>query len=237
MRLKLEEKESKDKLNVAVTGEATIGNLNNNCMLMQDLWYSSMGHVVGEKITAIKEKSHTGENSYQIYSCSGDCLRMQGGGWFHWCRWPNFQRLSIMSRSAFYISFLTDHNGRVRDYLVCNNWRYNPLAGLQAYRFLQDIEVIAQTIGTKLPRVQSAEFYLNTAHRCYRGKRGRPKVSLRSLLTCGFKKVKKDGRGWATIQRNDWPQWPKVKQPKAHGDQCSAFKKRADRDLLQGLYW
>ena len=78
--IKLEEERQKSKLNEAVvTGEATIGNVRTAIAVCDARFMmSSMGRVVGEKITAAVEKATKREMPIIIYSCSGGA-RMQEG--------------------------------------------------------------------------------------------------------------------------------------------------------------
>ena len=158
---------------------------------------SSMGHVVGEKITAAIEKATEEKMPVIIYSCSGGA-RMQEG---------MISLMQMAKTSAalkkhheagqLFISFLTDPTmgGVSASFAMLGDII---LAEPKALIGFAGPRVIAQTIGTKLPEgFQSAEFLLEHGFIDAIVERADQRGVLKKILrahTCGFKKVKKDGR-------------------------------------------
>lgn len=229
--LKLEEERVKTKLNEAVvTGEATVGNVRTAIAVCDARFMmSSMGHVVGEKITAAIEKATEEKMPVIIYSCSGGA-RMQEG---------MISLMQMAKTSAalkkhheagqLFISFLTDPTmgGVSASFAMLGDII---LAEPKALIGFAGPRVIAQTIGTKLPEgFQSAEFLLEHGFIDAIVERADQRGVLKKLLrahTCGFKKVKKmEEVGDAKIVDH---KQPKVKQPKSAWDSV-VLSRRADR--------
>ena len=230
--LKLEEERVKTKLNEAVvTGEATIGNVRTAIAVCDARFMmSSMGHVVGEKITAAIEKATQEKIPIIIYSCSGGA-RMQEG---------MISLMQMAKTSAalkkhheagqLFISFLTDPTmgGVSASFAMLGDII---LAEPKALIGFAGPRVIAQTIGTKLPEgFQSAEFLLEHGFIDAIVERADQRSVLKKLLrahTCGFKKVKKMEEVGDNTKIVDHKQ-PKVKQPKSAWDSV-VLSRRADR--------
>ena len=230
--LKLEEERVKTKLNEAVvTGEATIGNVRTAIAVCDARFMmSSMGHVVGEKITAAIEKATQEKIPIIIYSCSGGA-RMQEG---------MISLMQMAKTSAalkkhheagqLFISFLTDPTmgGVSASFAMLGDII---LAEPKALIGFAGPRVIAQTIGTKLPEgFQSAEFLLEHGFIDAIVERADQRSVLKKLLrahTCGFKKVKKMEEVGDNAKIVDHKQ-PKVKQPKSAWDSV-VLSRRADR--------
>lgn len=229
--LKLEEERVKTKLNEAVvTGEATVGNVRIAIAVCDARFMmSSMGHVVGDKITAAIEKATEEKMPVIIYSCSGGA-RMQEG---------MISLMQMAKTSAalkkhheagqLFISFLTDPTmgGVSASFAMLGDII---LAEPKALIGFAGPRVIAQTIGTKLPEgFQSAEFLLEHGFIDAIVERADQRGVLKKLLrahTCGFKKVKKmEEVGDAKIVDH---KQPKVKQPKSAWDSV-VLSRRADR--------
>ena len=229
--LKLEEERVKTKLNEAVvTGEATVGNVRTAIAVCDARFMmSSMGHVVGEKITAAIEKATQEKMPIIIYSCSGGA-RMQEG---------MISLMQMAKTSAalkkhheagqLFISFLTDPTmgGVSASFAMLGDII---LAEPKALIGFAGPRVIAQTIGTKLPEgFQSAEFLLEHGFIDAIVERADQRSVLKKLLrahTCGFKKVKKmEEVGDTKIVDH---KQPKVKQPKSAWDSV-VLSRRADR--------
>lgn len=230
--LKLEEERVKTKLNESVvTGEATIGNVRTAIAVCDARFMmSSMGHVVGEKITAAIEKATQEKIPIIIYSCSGGA-RMQEG---------MISLMQMAKTSAalkkhheagqLFISFLTDPTmgGVSASFAMLGDII---LAEPKALIGFAGPRVIAQTIGTKLPEgFQSAEFLLEHGFIDAIVERADQRSVLKKLLrahTCGFKKVKKMEEVGDNTKIVDHKQ-PKVKQPKSAWDSV-VLSRRADR--------
>ena len=230
--LKLEEERVKTKLNEAVvTGEATIGNVRTAIAVCDARFMmSSMGHVVGEKITSAIEKATQEKMPIIIYSCSGGA-RMQEG---------MISLMQMAKTSAalkkhheagqLFISFLTDPTmgGVSASFAMLGDII---LAEPKALIGFAGPRVIAQTIGTKLPEgFQSAEFLLEHGFIDAIVERADQRSVLKKLLrahTCGFKKVKKMEEVGDNTKIVDHKQ-PKVKQPKSAWDSV-VLSRRADR--------
>lgn len=230
--LKLEEERVKTKLNEAVvTGEATIGNVRTAIAVCDARFMmSSMGHVVGEKITAAIEKATQEKMPIIIYSCSGGA-RMQEG---------MISLMQMAKTSAalkkhheagqLFISFLTDPTmgGVSASFAMLGDII---LAEPKALIGFAGPRVIAQTIGTKLPEgFQSAEFLLEHGFIDAIVERADQRSVLKKILrahTCGFKKVKKMEEVGDNTKIVDHKQ-PKVKQPKSAWDSV-VLSRRADR--------
>ena len=230
--LKLEEERVKTKLNEAVvTGEATIGNVRTAIAVCDARFMmSSMGHVVGEKITAAIEKATQEKIPIIIYSCSGGA-RMQEG---------MISLMQMAKTSAalkkhheagqLFISFLTDPTmgGVSASFAMLGDII---LAEPKALIGFAGPRVIAQTIGTKLPEgFQSAEFLLEHGFIDAIVERADQRGVLKKILrahTCGFKKVKKMEEVGDNTKIVDHKQ-PKVKQPKSAWDSV-VLSRRADR--------
>lgn len=191
---KLEEERQKSKLNEAVvTGEATIGNVRTAIAVCDARFMmSSMGRVVGEKITAAVEKATEEKMPIIIYSCSGGA-RMQEG---------MISLMQMAKTSAalkrhheagqLFISFLTDPTmgGVSASFAMLGDII---LAEPKALIGFAGPRVIAQTIGTKLPEgFQSAEFLLEHGFIDAIVERSEQRSVLKKILrahTSGFKKV------------------------------------------------
>ena len=230
--LKLEEERVKTKLNEAVvTGEATIGNVRTAIAVCDARFMmSSMGHVVGEKITAAIEKATQEKIPIIIYSCSGGA-RMQEG---------MISLMQMAKTSAalkkhheagqLFISFLTDPTmgGVSASFAMLGDII---LAEPKALIGFAGPRVIAQTIGTKLPEgFQSAEFLLEHGFIDAIVERADQRGVLKKILrahTCGFKKVKKMEEVDDNTKIVDHKQ-PKVKQPKSAWDSV-VLSRRVDR--------
>ena len=230
--LKLEEERVKTKLNEAVvTGEATVGNVRIAIAVCDARFMmSSMGHVVGDKITAAIEKATEEKMPVIIYSCSGGA-RMQEG---------MISLMQMAKTSAalkkhheagqLFISFLTDPTmgGVSASFAMLGDII---LAEPKALIGFAGPRVIAQTIGTKLPEgFQSAEFLLEHGFIDAIVERADQRGVLKKLLrahTCGFKKVKKMEEVGDNTKVVDHKK-PKVKQPKSAWDSV-VLSRRADR--------
>ena len=191
---------------------------------------SSMGHVVGEKITAAIEKATQEKIPIIIYSCSGGA-RMQEG---------MISLMQMAKTSAalkkhheagqLFISFLTDPTmgGVSASFAMLGDII---LAEPKALIGFAGPRVIAQTIGTKLPEgFQSAEFLLEHGFIDAIVERADQRGVLKKILrahTCGFKKVKKMEEVDDNTKIVDHKQ-PKVKQPKSAWDSV-VLSRRADR--------
>ena len=191
---KLEEERQKSKLNEAVvTGEATIGNVRTAIAVCDARFMmSSMGRVVGEKITAAIENATKEKMPIVIFSCSGGA-RMQEG----------LVSLMQMAKTSaalkrhheagqLFISFLTDPTmgGVSASFAMLGDII---LAEPKALIGFAGPRVIAQTIGAKLPEgFQSAEFLLEHGFIDAIVERTEQRSVLKRILrahTSGFKKV------------------------------------------------
>ena len=229
---KLEEERQKSKLNEAVvTGEATIGNVRTAIAVCDARFMmSSMGRVVGEKITAAVEKATEEKMSIIIYSCSGGA-RMQEG---------MISLMQMAKTSAalkrhheagqLFISFLTDPTmgGVSASFAMLGDII---LAEPKALIGFAGPRVIAQTIGTKLPEgFQSAEFLLEHGFIDAIVERSEQRSVLKKILrahTSGFKKVaRKESQDENTEKVTE--KRTKVKAPKTAWDSV-LLSRRPDR--------
>lgn len=229
---KLEEERQKSKLNEAVvTGEATIGNIRTAIAVCDARFMmSSMGRVVGEKITAAVENATKEKMPIIIYSCSGGA-RMQEG---------MISLMQMAKTSAalkkhheagqLFISFLTDPTmgGVSASFAMLGDII---LAEPKALIGFAGPRVIAQTIGTKLPEgFQSAEFLLEHGFIDAIVERSEQRSVLKKILrahTSGFKKV---ARQESQDENTDKvaEKRPKVKAPKTAWDSV-LLSRRPDR--------
>ena len=229
---KLEEERQKSKLNEAVvTGEATIGNVRTAIAVCDARFMmSSMGRVVGEKITAAVEKATEEKMPIIIFSCSGGA-RMQEG---------MISLMQMAKTSAalkrhheagqLFISFLTDPTmgGVSASFAMLGDII---LAEPKALIGFAGPRVIAQTIGTKLPEgFQSAEFLLEHGFIDAIVERSEQRSVLKKILrahTSGFKKVahqeSQDENTEKVAEKR-----PKVKAPKTAWDSV-LLSRRPDR--------
>ena len=229
---KLEEERQKSKLNEAVvTGEATIGNVRTAIAVCDARFMmSSMGRVVGEKITAAVEKATEVKMPIIIYSCSGGA-RMQEG---------MISLMQMAKTSAalkrhheagqLFISFLTDPTmgGVSASFAMLGDII---LAEPKALIGFAGPRVIAQTIGTKLPEgFQSAEFLLEHGFIDAIVERSEQRSVLKKILrahTSGFKKVaRKESQDENTEKVTE--KRTKVKAPKTAWDSV-LLSRRPDR--------
>jgi acetyl-coA carboxylase, carboxyl transferase, beta subunit len=229
---KLEEERQKSKLNEAVvTGEATIGNVRTAIAVCDARFMmSSMGRVVGEKITAAVEKATEEKMPIIIYSCSGGA-RMQEG---------MISLMQMAKTSAalkrhheagqLFISFLTDPTmgGVSASFAMLGDII---LAEPKALIGFAGPRVIAQTIGTKLPEgFQSAEFLLEHGFIDAIVERSEQRSVLKKILrahTSGFKKVaRKESQDENTEKVTE--KRTKVKAPKTAWDSV-LLSRRPDR--------
>lgn len=229
---KLEEERQKSKLNEAVvTGEATIGNVRTAIAVCDARFMmSSMGRVVGEKITAAVEKATEEKMPIIIFSCSGGA-RMQEG---------MISLMQMAKTSAalkrhheagqLFISFLTDPTmgGVSASFAMLGDII---LAEPKALIGFAGPRVIAQTIGTKLPEgFQSAEFLLEHGFIDAIVERSEQRSVLKKILrahTSGFKKVaRQESQDENTEKVAEKRQ--KVKAPKTAWDSV-LLSRRPDR--------
>ena len=229
---KLEEERQKSKLNEAVvTGEATIGNVRTAIAVCDARFMmSSMGRVVGEKITAAVEKATEEKMPIIIFSCSGGA-RMQEG---------MISLMQMAKTSAalkrhheagqLFISFLTDPTmgGVSASFAMLGDII---LAEPKALIGFAGPRVIAQTIGTKLPEgFQSAEFLLEHGFIDAIVERSEQRSVLKKILrahTSGFKKVaRKESQDENTEKVTE--KRTKVKAPKTAWDSV-LLSRRPDR--------
>lgn len=229
---KLEEERQKSKLNEAVvTGEATIGNVRTAIAVCDARFMmSSMGRVVGEKITTAVEKATEEKMPIIIYSCSGGA-RMQEG---------MISLMQMAKTSAalkrhheagqLFISFLTDPTmgGVSASFAMLGDII---LAEPKALIGFAGPRVIAQTIGTKLPEgFQSAEFLLEHGFIDAIVERSEQRSVLKKILrahTSGFKKVaRKESQDENTEKVTE--KRTKVKAPKTAWDSV-LLSRRPDR--------
>ena len=229
---KLEEERQKSKLNEAVvTGEATIGNVRTSIAVCDARFMmSSMGRVVGEKITAAVEKATEEKMPIIIFSCSGGA-RMQEG---------MISLMQMAKTSAalkrhheagqLFISFLTDPTmgGVSASFAMLGDII---LAEPKALIGFAGPRVIAQTIGTKLPEgFQSAEFLLEHGFIDAIVERSEQRSVLKKILrahTSGFKKVaRQESQDENTEKVAEKRQ--KVKAPKTAWDSV-LLSRRPDR--------
>ena len=229
---KLEEERQKSKLNEAVvTGEATIGNVRTAIAVCDARFMmSSMGRVVGEKITAAVEKATKEKMPIIIYSCSGGA-RMQEG---------MISLMQMAKTSAalkrhheagqLFISFLTDPTmgGVSASFAMLGDII---LAEPKALIGFAGPRVIAQTIGTKLPEgFQSAEFLLEHGFIDAIVERSEQRSVLKKILrahTSGFKKVARQESQDENTEKVAEKR-PKVKAPKTAWDSV-LLSRRPDR--------
>lgn len=229
---KLEEERQKSKLNEAVvTGEATIGNVRTAIAVCDARFMmSSMGRVVGEKITAAVEKATEEKLPIIIYSCSGGA-RMQEG---------MISLMQMAKTSAalkrhheagqLFISFLTDPTmgGVSASFAMLGDII---LAEPKALIGFAGPRVIAQTIGTKLPEgFQSAEFLLEHGFIDAIVERSEQRSVLKKILrahTSGFKKVARQESQDENTEKVAEKR-PKVKAPKTAWDSV-LLSRRPDR--------
>ena len=229
---KLEEERQKSKLNEAVvTGEATIGNVRTAIAVCDARFMmSSMGRVVGEKITAAVEKATEEKMPIIIYSCSGGA-RMQEG---------MISLMQMAKTSAalkrhheagqLFISFLTDPTmgGVSASFAMLGDII---LAEPKALIGFAGPRVIAQTIGTKLPEgFQSAEFLLEHGFIDAIVERSEQRSVLKKILrahTSGFKKVARQESQDENTEKVTEKR-PKVKEPKTAWDSV-LLSRRPDR--------
>ena len=230
--IKLEEERQKSKLNEAVvTGEATIGNVRTAIAVCDARFMmSSMGRVVGEKITAAVEKATKEKMPIIIYSCSGGA-RMQEG---------MISLMQMAKTSAalkrhheagqLFISFLTDPTmgGVSASFAMLGDII---LAEPKALIGFAGPRVIAQTIGTKLPEgFQSAEFLLEHGFIDAIVERSEQRSVLKKILrahTSGFKKVARQESQDENTEKVTEKR-PKVKAPKNAWDSV-LLSRRPDR--------
>ena len=230
--IKLEEERQKSKLNEAVvTGEATIGNIRTAIAVCDARFMmSSMGRVVGEKITAAVEKATKEKMPIIIYSCSGGA-RMQEG---------MISLMQMVKTSAalkrhheagqLFISFLTDPTmgGVSASFAMLGDII---LAEPKALIGFAGPRVIAQTIGTKLPEgFQSAEFLLEHGFIDAIVERSEQRSVLKKILrahTSGFKKVARQESQDENTEKVAEKR-PKVKAPKTAWDSV-LLSRRPDR--------
>lgn len=229
---KLEEERQKSKLNEAVvTGEATIGNIRTAIAVCDARFMmSSMGRVVGEKITAAVEKATEEKMPIIIFSCSGGA-RMQEG---------MISLMQMAKTSAalkrhheagqLFISFLTDPTmgGVSASFAMLGDII---LAEPKALIGFAGPRVIAQTIGTKLPEgFQSAEFLLEHGFIDAIVERSEQRSVLKKILrahTSGFKKVARQESQDENIEKVAEKR-QKVKAPKTAWDSV-LLSRRPDR--------
>lgn len=229
---KLEEERQKSKLNEAVvTGEATIGNVRTAIAVCDARFMmSSMGRVVGEKITAAVEKATKEKMPIIIFSCSGGA-RMQEG---------MISLMQMAKTSAalkrhheagqLFISFLTDPTmgGVSASFAMLGDII---LAEPKALIGFAGPRVIAQTIGTKLPEgFQSAEFLLEHGFIDAIVERSEQRSVLKKILrahTSGFKKVARQESQDENTEKVAEKR-PKVKAPKTAWDSV-LLSRRPDR--------
>lgn len=229
---KLEEERQKSKLNEAVvTGEATIGNVRTAIAVCDARFMmSSMGRVVGEKITAAVEKATEEKIPIIIYSCSGGA-RMQEG---------MISLMQMAKTSAalkrhheagqLFISFLTDPTmgGVSASFAMLGDII---LAEPKALIGFAGPRVIAQTIGTKLPEgFQSAEFLLEHGFIDAIVERSEQRSVLKKILrahTSGFKKVARNESQDENTEKVTEKR-TKVKAPKTAWDSV-LLSRRPDR--------
>ena len=229
---KLEEERQNSKLNEAVvTGEATIGNVRTAIAVCDARFMmSSMGRVVGEKITAAVEKATKEKMPIIIYSCSGGA-RMQEG---------MISLMQMAKTSAalkkhheagqLFISFLTDPTmgGVSASFAMLGDII---LAEPKALIGFAGPRVIAQTIGTKLPEgFQSAEFLLEHGFIDAIVERSEQRSVLKKILrahTSGFKKVARQESQDENIEKVAEKR-QKVKAPKTAWDSV-LLSRRPDR--------
>ena len=229
---KLEEERQKSKLNEAVvTGEATIGNVRTAIAVCDArVMMSSMGRVVGEKITAAVEKATEEKMPIIIFSCSGGA-RMQEG---------MISLMQMAKTSAalkrhheagqLFISFLTDTTmgGVSASFAMLGDII---LAEPKALIGFAGPRVIAQTIGTKLPEgFQSAEFLLEHGFIDAIVERSEQRSVLKKILrahTSGFKKVTRQESQDENTEKVAEKR-PKVKAPKTAWDSV-LLSRRPDR--------
>ena len=230
--IKLEEERQKSKLDEAVvTGEATIGNIRTAIAVCDARFMmSSMGRVVGEKITAAVEKATKEKMPVIIYSCSGGA-RMQEG---------MISLMQMAKTSAalkkhheagqLFISFLTDPTmgGVSASFAMLGDII---LAEPKALIGFAGPRVIAQTIGTKLPEgFQSAEFLLEHGFIDAIVERSEQRSVLKKILrahTSGFKKVARQESQDENTEKVAEKR-PKVKAPKTAWDSV-LLSRRPDR--------
>ena len=230
--IKLEEERQKSKLNEAVvTGEATIGNVRTAIAVCDARFMmSSMGRVVGEKITAAVEKATKEKMPIIIFSCSGGA-RMQEG---------MISLMQMAKTSAalkrhheagqLFISFLTDPTmgGVSASFAMLGDII---LAEPKALIGFAGPRVIAQTIGTKLPEgFQSAEFLLEHGFIDAIVERSEQRSVLKKILrahTSGFKKVARQESQDENTEKVAEKR-PKVKAPKTAWDSV-LLSRRPDR--------
>lgn len=229
---KLEEERQKSKLNEAVvTGEATIGNVRTAIAVCDARFMmSSMGRVVGEKITVAVEKATEEKMPIIIFSCSGGA-RMQEG---------MISLMQMAKTSAalkrhheagqLFISFLTDPTmgGVSASFAMLGDII---LAEPKALIGFAGPRVIAQTIGTKLPEgFQSAEFLLEHGFIDAIVERSEQRSVLKKILrahTSGFKKVARQESQDENTEKVAEKR-PKVKAPKTAWDSV-LLSRRPDR--------
>lgn len=229
---KLEEERQKSKLNEAVvTGEATIGNIRTAIAVCDARFMmSSMGRVVGEKITAAVENATKDKMPIIIFSCSGGA-RMQEG---------LISLMQMAKTSAalkrhheagqLFISFLTDPTmgGVSASFAMLGDII---LAEPKALIGFAGPRVIAQTIGTKLPEgFQSAEFLLEHGFIDAIVERSEQRSVLKKILrahTSGFKKVARQESQDENTEKVTEKR-PKVKAPKNAWDSV-LLSRRPDR--------
>ena len=229
---KLEEERQKSKLNEAVvTGEATIGNVRTAIAVCDARFMmSSMGRVVGEKITTAVEKATEEKMPIIIFSCSGGA-RMQEG---------MISLMQMAKTSAalkrhheagqLFISFLTDPTmgGVSASFAMLGDII---LAEPKALIGFAGPRVIAQTIGTKLPEgFQSAEFLLEHGFIDAIVERSEQRSVLKKILrahTSGFKKVTRQESQDENTEKVAEKR-PKVKAPKTAWDSV-LLSRRPDR--------
>lgn len=241
--IKLEEERQKCKLNEAVvTGEATIGNVRIAIAVCDARFMmSSMGRVVGEKITAAIENATKEKMPIVIFSCSGGA-RMQEG---------LISLMQMAKTSAalkrhheagqLFISFLTDPTmgGVSASFAMLGDII---LAEPKALIGFAGPRVIAQTIGAKLPEgFQSAEFLLEHGFIDAIVERTEQRSVLKRILrahTSGFKKVNRIESKDDSVE-NKKEKHQKVKEPKSAWDSV-VLSRRPDRptakDYIERLF-
>lgn len=229
---KLEEERQKSKLNEAVvTGEATIGNVRTAIAVCDARFMmSSMGRVVGEKITAAVEKATEEKMPIIIFSCSGGARMQEGMISLMQMAKTSAALKRYHEAGQLFISFLTDPTmgGVSASFAMLGDII---LAEPKALIGFAGPRVIAQTIGTKLPEgFQSAEFLLEHGFIDAIVERSEQRSVLKKILrahTSGFKKVARQESQDENTEKVAEKR-PKVKAPKTAWDSV-LLSRRPDR--------
>ena len=229
---KLEEERQKSKLNEAVvTGEATIGNVRTAIAVCDARFMmSSMGRVVGEKITAAVEKATEEKMPIIIFSCSGGARMQEGMISLMQMAKTSAELKRHHEAGQLFISFLTDPTmgGVSASFAMLGDII---LAEPKALIGFAGPRVIAQTIGTKLPEgFQSAEFLLEHGFIDAIVERSEQRSVLKKILrahTSGFKKVARQESQDENTEKVAEKR-PKVKAPKTAWDSV-LLSRRPDR--------